>query len=311
MQTAVAQDSEFRPGFFILGAMKAGTTTLYRYLDERPDVCMARPKEPCFFERDFHLGLDHYRQTYFRHWRGEPVVGECRPANLYLPYVSERIHAANPEAKLVAVLRDPVERAYSEWQQWHAAGRERLGFAAAIRDNFRSLQDGRRLDTAEGRQMHCESLGFKQGSAGEVGFYRAYLDIGYYDEQISRYLRHFPADSMRFYLFDELARDPGSMVEDVCAFIGARPAGDAGQARARHENPAETKSYRAVRRACERSRLAALLPASLRRGCRSMLQRMTRDRGMDAETRLWLRRHYAPHVRALERLLGTDLSHWR
>ncbi len=128
------------PNFFILGAARYGTTSLYRYMQRHPDVFMSSPKEPKFFEAEWDRGADYYWRRYFSGWGGEPVVGEARPANLFLPYVPERVHRLAPDAKLVVILRDPVQRAYSQWRLARLDGLDPAGFAEAIEDNLASLR---------------------------------------------------------------------------------------------------------------------------------------------------------------------------
>ncbi len=79
------------PSFFVLGAAKCGTTSLHDYLAQHSDICMSSPKEPFYFEAEQLRGAGWYRSRYFAHWRGEPIVGESRHRNLYLPWVPERI----------------------------------------------------------------------------------------------------------------------------------------------------------------------------------------------------------------------------
>ena len=96
------------PDFFILGAAKAGTTSLFELLKLHPDVFMSSPKEPFFFEYEYEKGLGFYSRTYFRGWNGQKRIGEARVSHLLLPFVPGRIRASRPEARLIAILRDPV-----------------------------------------------------------------------------------------------------------------------------------------------------------------------------------------------------------
>jgi hypothetical protein len=112
------------PSFFVVGAAKSGTTSLHVYLDQHPDIFMSKPKEPFFFEAEYDRGFDFYYRRYFGGWKGQREVGESRHRNLYFPFVPARIHAYNPEARILAVLRNPVERAISHWWHWYARGRK-------------------------------------------------------------------------------------------------------------------------------------------------------------------------------------------
>ncbi len=111
-----------RPGFLILGSPKCGTTALARLLDAHPDVAMSTPKEPHFFDAHYERGFEHYAT-----WPAHGIAGEATPSYLLVPYVAERIKADLPDAKLIAILRHPVERAFSSWWMFHARGMEPLG----------------------------------------------------------------------------------------------------------------------------------------------------------------------------------------
>ena len=144
------------PNFFILGAARCGTTSLYRYLQRHPDVFMATPKEPKFFEAEWSEGAEYYWSRYFTDWDGEPLAGEARPANLFLPFVPERISRLAPEARLLVILRDPVHRAYSSWRLRRLNGLEPAGFAEVVRDNLASLESGRTFAGEEGERLWRE-----------------------------------------------------------------------------------------------------------------------------------------------------------
>jgi hypothetical protein len=103
-----------RPNFFILGSAKCGSTTLYEHLGQHPDVFFSTPKEPIFFEAEYEKGFDYYWDTYFAAWDGQAAIGEARHRNLFLPYVAPRVHAACPDARLIVIVRNPVDRAYSD-----------------------------------------------------------------------------------------------------------------------------------------------------------------------------------------------------
>ena len=101
-----------RPNFLILGAGKSGTNSLYHYLGQHPDVFLSTPKEPFYFEAEYEKGLKFYWDTYFNGWNGQRAVGEARVANLFLPYIPQRIKESLPQSKLIVTLRNPTHRAH-------------------------------------------------------------------------------------------------------------------------------------------------------------------------------------------------------
>lgn len=135
---------------FVLGAAKCGTTTLHHYLNQHPSILMAHPKEPLFFEAEYECGNDFYHEKYFATWDGQPIQGEARHRNLYLPFVVPRIKAYAPDdAKFLVILRNPVDRAYSHWWHNYSWGDEKKSFEEAIEDNLERLEKGHLFETEQ------------------------------------------------------------------------------------------------------------------------------------------------------------------
>lgn len=208
--------SGFRmPSFFLLGAAKSGTTSLHVYLGQHPAICMSNPKEPFFFEAEYELGPTFYFNRYFSHWDGEPVVGESRHRNLYLPYIPQRINEFNPSARFVVILRNPVERAISHWWHWYSRNLESLPLHEALLVDLNRVRSGYRLEEANEREIYTRTLA-EQGK----GCYRTYIDTGYYADQLSRYISMFGRDRLCVVRFEEFVRDPEQVVCKVFEFLG-------------------------------------------------------------------------------------------
>ena len=119
------------PDFLVIGAQKAGTTALYAYLRWHPGITGPSWKEVSFFDRHWWRGEAWYRGQFPLRGRGR-LVGEASPSYLFHPLAPERVHSLVPGARLVALVRDPVARAYSHYQHEVALGREPLGFEDAL-----------------------------------------------------------------------------------------------------------------------------------------------------------------------------------
>lgn len=292
--------------FFVLGAAKCGTTSVHRYLDQHPEVCMSEPKEPTFFEfdREFEQGVEWYRRRYFSHYQGERWCGDARQRNLFLPWVPPRIHRQFPRAKLIVLVRNPVERAHSHY--WHNVrhDREPLSFSDAVYEDVRRIRSGRRLRTSAERRRYQEE-------ADPSGLYRTYLDSGYYAEQIQRYLEEYSRDRLRVVVYQSLVESPATVCRELFAFL------DVTQDVPLDVTPRNV-GYRPRSRWLHRAmyyggalRLAEWIPASLKR----LLKRANRagetGEGMDELVRLWLHEHFESHNRALREALDLDLEHWR
>lgn len=197
------------PNLLILGAAKSGTSSLYSYLAQHPDVLMSRFKEPTFFvwegreydmrgrgpERAVINDLDSYLAL-FSEARNERVRGEASSGYLHTPGAAERIREHVPEARLMAILRNPVDRAYSAFLHARASG-------------FEPLADFEQALDEEPHRIDTRWIGLT-----------LYATVGMYAEQLERYLAVFPCEQIRVYLFDDLVRDPIRIAQDAFRWVG-------------------------------------------------------------------------------------------
>lgn len=290
--------------FFILGAAKAGTTSLHAWLDQHPAVQMSDPKEPFFFEAEFENGLAYYHATYFRGADGQRLLGDARHRNLYFPYVPARIHALCPEARLIAVLRNPVDRAYAHWWHWYRLGREALPFRAAIEADEARIRAGQTVSTPVEIVEYSRVL-----DPDGMGPYRTYLDSGYYAEQLERYLGQFSRDRLKIILFEDLIADPRRVLIDTCGFLGIDPAPPT------HMDFAARNTSGRLRWRRARDKILARLVDMLRTEPFSLFTHAGRKKLFDRPPlepglREWLHQHYRPHNARLAALLNRDLGAW-
>lgn len=203
--------------FLLIGAAKAGTTALFKVLAAHPDIAMSTPKETHYFERHEAFEPEVFWGRYFSRWRGEPLVGEATPANLYVPYVARRIRDAAPEAKLIALLRDPVERAFSHWWMRYAEGLERLPFEEALAANLRQLEGGLLHERPDAEAIWRDHM---EGREQKEIRWRSYLDAGYYAVQVRRYRELFGPDQLLILLSEDLRSKPEVTLQKVWDFLG-------------------------------------------------------------------------------------------
>lgn len=193
------------PNFLIVGAAKSGTTSLAHYLRPHPQVFMAAAKELHFFDEHYAKGLDWYRE-HFAGAQDATAVGEATPVYMYDAAAVARMAAALPDARLIAVLRDPVDRAYSHYWMNRRQGREPLTFADAI------AAEPERLAAGPEPRSHF-----------------AYVDRSRYLGQLRRLAEHFSREQVHVVLFDDLApATRAASYAEVCRFLDiaedARPA---------------------------------------------------------------------------------------
>ncbi len=211
--------SRFRPlpEFLILGGQRCGTTSLFRYLEHHPSIASAYRKEVGYFCSNSDRGESWYR-AHFPTERvraaslratGTPlVVGEATPYYLLHPAAAARAAALVPDAKLIVLLRNPVERAFSGYGLQRAIGTEDLSFADAIdREDARLAGEEERLLADPGYR----SLSHRHHS------YRA---RGRYAEQLERWFAVFPRDRFLILSSEQFFADPAAAVRQVVEFLG-------------------------------------------------------------------------------------------
>jgi hypothetical protein len=201
------------PNFFIIGAPKCGTTAMFDYLSAHPDVFMSRRKEPTYFARDLDEGT-HADSRYFRRdlpeylgqfadWSGQPRIGEGSVWYLYSQVAAREIKAFAPDARIVVMLRNPVEMAYSLHAQRLASGAEDVeSFEEAL-----AIEQER----AEGKRIPRNAFVVKG---------LLYRDVARYANQVRRYLDVFGSDQVLVLLFEEFATNPAAAYRQVCEFLG-------------------------------------------------------------------------------------------
>ncbi|TCJ15543.1 sulfotransferase [Rubrobacter taiwanensis] len=293
------------PNFLIIGAQKAGTTSLYYYLRQHPQVYMSPEKETHFFtylgERPVHGGpgrpataiitdAEEYGRL-FSGVAGEKAVGEASPSYLYSERAPERIKRYLPEARLIAILRQPAERAYSNFLHCLGSGREPLeDFAAALE--------------AEDRRV--------AGGWGPLWHYRR---KGYYHEQLSRYYALFDPAQIRVYLYEDLREDAGEVLRDIFEFLEVDESFEADTSE--RYNVSGVPRSRTVGALISglggvipvaRPILQKALPYGVRQRLKARI--FATPPRLDPEVRRELTENYREDILRLEELIGRDLSGW-
>lgn len=207
-------DRRLLPSFIIIGAQKAGTTSLFHYLQSHPQILAPSRKEIFFFDGGRRLGHDTYHErglewyrSYFpisRRSSNHYLTYEATTSYLYSPVAASRIAETLPESRLIAILRDPVKRAISHYQHNLRKGRERFSFAEAIR------REGER--TAH-TPMHPEML-----SPGNRLF--SYKARGRYHEQLIRYQPFLDSKRLLVISSERLFIDPQGVANQIFRFLG-------------------------------------------------------------------------------------------
>lgn len=286
------------PDFICIGAMRCGTTSLWALLENQPGVFLPARKELHYFD-GFLDGWASGLPWYHAHFADCPpghICGESTPAYLYIEEACARMRDVVPAAKLIAILRDPVERAWSHYWYEVCAGRERLSFRAALDAEPRRLARG----TIEDR------------------IFRSYFDRGLYADQLRRFADAFGRDALCVLTIDEVKRDPAAVLARVLRHVGAPGAPVPKEEQGRHSNKGWHPRSRLVNMAHRRAlswarRRPGTLPARVIEKLGRAVAGVNRLSGTptisDAD-RAWLRDRYAESDARLAAWLGGAVP-WR
>ncbi len=297
------------PDFFVAGAPKAGTTALHSALARHPSLYMSAVKEPKFFLTDGPpptSGGPGDVRTYREHvWRRDDyealfdpapagtLRGESTPFYLYDRPAQRRIRALVPDAKLVVILRDPVERAHSNWTHLWSAGLDPVG------DVVRACaQEERRI------------------AAGWAEFWH-YTALGRYGQQLEHLYTLFPRDQVMVFRYRALIEHPVGVLDGICRFLGV-PEGVLTEVPRENvtAHPRLTRRHRALSRALRLGTAAsAVLPGKTEAAMTSILERRLQQDAPPRQPLTWAERkalipRFAEDIRLLENITGEGFRDW-
>jgi len=297
------------PNFFLIGAQKAGTTSLYSYLKQHPQIYMSPIKEPFFFDHEIdsrgevvrekfggpvtpHVKFADIREyrTLFRGVSGEKAIGEASVLYIYAPGTAERIKRYVPEAKLIALLRNPADRAYSAFLHAVRIGREPLtDFAQALRE------EDDRIWYNWHYQFH-------------------YRNRGLYYAQLKRYFEVFGREKVGVWLYEDLSNDPIGVVQSVLRFLGVNDTFTPDISRKHNPSRIPKSEFARFTIRLMNTTLPVVSkvspPAS--EGFRQLVNSriLAESPPIDPEIRKQLREGYRKDILKLQELIGRDLSVW-
>lgn len=314
------------PDFIIIGAAKAGTTSLYEYLVRHPSLCMSNPKEPEFFAReDVYARGQHWYESLFAQARPDQRVGEASTLYTRSPdavHVPDRMKRMLPDVKLIYMLRNPVQRAYSYYVQLVKNRQNASGSAPPAR-TFEEFLFPEQYPSRASRERFFAPFDSHIPDEPET-----LLGGGRYADMISLYARHFDQRNMLILLFDDFVQRPEWLLRQVFDFLDvedhAKECIDAVPGAAnvtsshflglRHRVIGERLGSAPLLQSVKR-----VVPKSIRRGVVGMLaasgvgervESRLEPKGMERETKSYLIDYYEPQVRSVEQILDRDLSHW-
>jgi len=276
--------SERLPNFIGIGAVKAGSTSIYHYLGEHPDIYVSPVKETNFFAYEgqrlprFRIRTWAAYAVQFAQVAGERAVGEFSPIYMEHPRAARRIADALPGVKLIASLRSPADRAYSGW-------------IGSVRQA---------LESKPAEVAIC--LGSR------------YIERGFYSRMLQPYLDLFPRDRIKVVVFEDLAADAAGTMSEIYEFLEVDPS-FVPDVTTRH-NAASLPKYPRLNRAWQALRRAQpewfrAPEFVIQANQRLMESTYTKPPPMDPNLRGRLLEAYHDEIGRVEELLGRDLSIWR
>jgi hypothetical protein len=292
------------PNLFIIGAAKAGTTALYDYLSQHPQVFLSRIKEPMFFSRDecYARGLDWYADVCFEGAENYPVRAEATPHYLYWSEkVAPRIKEVYGEipVKFIVSFRDPVSRAYSWYWNMVREGREDLGFDEALRVEELRLKQNRH----ELYQLGSMVYGYSAGSQ--------------YASLLQPYLELFSPESFFFVFQDDLKSRVNGTCKEIFEFLGIESSIHISTTRS---NPAAMPRSRLLHKTLRRRFLfkeliKRFMPIGVRRPLKKKMMQVNLKETpyvpLDPQLAHELRLSFGIEIEKLEKITGRELSSWK
>jgi hypothetical protein len=302
--TAKVKEDVRLPNFVVAGAAKCGTTSLFHYLKQHPDVFLPVQKELHYFAYE-HLSrnsggpggarsLDFAcatREAYEAHYRGagsQVAIGEVSPSYFYFDEVSERIKSELCAPRIVIILRNPIEKAYSQYMHLVRDNRETLPFFEALIAEQDRIADG------------------------WPALWR-YAESSLYSRRITKYLDVFGQDRVKILVFEDLSENPAQVLDALFAFLGLAPEDAIDTARV-YNRSGRPRSRMLADLLTKRNPITTAarrwLPEDLRdRAKNAMLNLNTgRKQAIDDRSRAYLQAFFADDVGQLERILGRRLG---
>ncbi len=305
----------FPPDFVLIGAAKCGTTAFFNILCQHPEIFGPPVKEPHYFSqfdvdkfsREFRsnnvIDTEAYftqeilperfqlfiqdKQHYLRLFETAPpgtITGEASTSYLYSPGAAKRIRDHNPSMKILAILRNPIERAFSHYTMSAKYGYTTDDFLTAIQKDQKKIEKG-------------------------WGLSHLFLELGHYDEQVLRYMEVFPRDQLHFIRYEEWIANPESTFNETFQFLNIDPIKPDFTIR---RNVGEIPRFRHLNhwlhRVGLRQSIADRLPTRIKSHLRSWY--LSPKYTLQSQDISSLKRYYEPRIKRLSEILNWDLTTW-
>ena len=302
-----------KPNLFIVGEPKCGTTSLYKYLKQHPDVFLSKVKEPKFWSKDFHKEIEEYNkkrnsafnknhfiffklEEYERLFKNcsKKIAGEASTTYLYSAVAAEEIHSYSPQAKIIATLRNPVDFLHSLHSQFLFTRNETIeDFEEALK-----AEDDRKQGKRIPRDIYLPPS------------FLYYSEWAKFSEQLNRYYEIFDKEQIKVIILDELKENPAKVYKEILEFIGLPDFTP--EFKLANENQKLMPVFKPIVDLIRRYNiLKTVMPKrayyKLSRAFYKMIVTKQPRQPMDSELRQRLMKEYKPEVERLSKLINKDL----
>lgn len=197
-----------RPDFLIIGVQRAGTTSVYKYLIQHPQISVTHPcRETYYFdiEENYQKGFGWYLGHFpFKFQKQNKLTFEASPSYLYYPQIPQRLKQDLGEIKMIVMLRNPAERAYSAWQMFHS-------YSSNVHQHLKERADTRSFSEAIAEELNPESNTAK--------YPYNYIDRGKYAHQLKNYYKYFHKENILVLQFEKIKTEFDQVLSQVCDFL--------------------------------------------------------------------------------------------
>lgn len=298
-----------QPNFFIVGAQKCGTTALYTYLEQHPEIYMSPIKEPHYFGTDDTSNrLSHFRgdiNDYLALFKGakhETAIGEASPNYLMSKVAAQEIYDFNPDARIIISLRSPIDMMYSLYHHSYFMGDEtKESFNEAVLPEL------------------------EQGWSARTNRTYSYLELAHFSISVKRYIDVFPPQQIKIILFDDFKSNPTAVYQDILRFLGVDDSYEADFKVVNASKQIRSKKIQSflefihltpshLRDAGWFVSLSKMMPFTVYNSLINLGKRLYATNARYPELSMDMREklldHLRPDIEALSRLIDRDLSHW-
>ena len=292
------------PNFLIVGAAKSGTTSLTHYLSQHPDIFISPLKDRGFFTFHDNEGIKYYKRVFFNDWANQKAIGEADVAYLTRSYCAEKIYHNLGLIRILIILRNPVERAFSDYLMGYNAGRFDSDFYSILLKNKKDLEKYEELKLLSGHHDDLCEIYEKVGWTSEI------LQIGHYYNNINEFEHYFGKDNLFICFFEEL-KDIPNLLKRIYKFLDVDDKYQIKDHSIRNSyQPSINRFFHDILGKDLTLTIRSFIPRILKEYIKKKIPMNSVKPTLGLKEKKWLIEYYRPQNSKLAAYLNKDLSHW-